>query len=240
MRDVPGVPCRNYRPRPAVPKGDVRLIPLGDGFYAYVDAADYEWLSQWRWHMNGGYAARMEKGKRVYMHRQIMQPAQEKLVDHIDSNRANNCRSNLRVCNHLENQRNKRKENGSASRFKGVFYDKRYDKWRARCRCGGERRTFGCFDNELDAARAYDRAAVQWFGEFARLNFPEEWPPERRAQVYAQRQEPEADKEGKKVGRKEGKSRPVGKKRGKTKPTNAEGKRETSRRPPRPQRKNSP
>jgi len=206
MHDVPGVPCRNYRPKPAVPQGDIRLIPLGDGFYAYVDAADYEWLNQWTWYMHsGGYGARKGRRKTILMHREIMEPPDGMLVDHIDANKANNCRSNLRICNHLENQRNKRKESRSYSQYKGVFYDKRSDKWYAKYRYGGKYHWLGHFDDEVDAARAYDRAAVQYFGEFARLNFPEEWPPERRAQLHAQRDA--AKTEGKKARTKQGQSK---------------------------------
>jgi len=57
---------RNYRVRPPVPQGDaVKTIPLGDGVYAYVDAADYEWLNQWQWRVHGGYPARHEKHRVV-------------------------------------------------------------------------------------------------------------------------------------------------------------------------------
>jgi hypothetical protein len=58
LRDVPGVPCRNYRPRYALPAGDIRLVPLSDGGYAYVDAADYPWLSQYHWRQCGAYVGR--------------------------------------------------------------------------------------------------------------------------------------------------------------------------------------
>jgi hypothetical protein len=188
LREVPGVACCNYRRKPRLPQGEsVRMIPLGDGFYAYVDAADYEWLSQWNWHLAAcGYAARNENGKTILMHRQIMEPPEGMLVDHEDGNKANNCRFNLRVCTRLENQRNMRKQNNAVSQFKGAFYDKRYDRWYSRCRYGGRYQFLGYFDEEIEAARAYDRAAVQWFGEFARLNFPKEWPPERRAQAHAE------------------------------------------------------
>ncbi len=187
--DVPGVACRNYRPKPTLPAGDVRLIPLGDGFYAYVDAADYEWLSQWTWHAcASGYAFRFEKGKYVFMHRVIMKPPQGMVVDHIDGNKGNNCRLNLRVCTRQENLRNLRKQHGRRSRFKGVSCDKQRRTWVARWQWRDERCWLGRFKDEVEAARAYDYAAVAWFGRSTGLNLPEEWPPERRAQVYAEAQ----------------------------------------------------
>ncbi|MBN1505310.1 MAG: HNH endonuclease [Sedimentisphaerales bacterium] len=177
LHDVPGIPCPNYRPKPVLPAGDaVRMIPLGDGFYAYVDAADYEHLSRYTWHLNNGYASRREKGRRIYMHSEIMQPPKGKVVDHIDGNNANNCRFNLRVCTQPENLCNRRKRHGSRSRYIGVLYSDEHHKWYARCRFEGRKHWLGYFGNEIEAARAYDLAAVTYFGEFARVNFPKEWP----------------------------------------------------------------
>ncbi len=189
-KDCPlGRVCRNFRAKPPTPKGEtVRTIPLGDGYYAYVDAADYEWLSQWNWYLQGGYAVRRDGDRWVYMHREIAQPPEGMLVDHKNRNKLDNTRDNLRVCTRQENQLNLRKRSGARSRFKGVYYDKRCDKWYARCRYKGKHHGFGYYDDEVEAARAYDRGAVGLFGEFARLNFPEEWPPERRTEVYAMRQ----------------------------------------------------
>jgi hypothetical protein len=186
MHEVPGVPCPNYRPKPPVPQGDVRLIPLADGLYAYVDAADYEWLSQWNWHVtSGGYPARSVRGGQVFMHREIMQPPKGMVVDHIDGNKANNCRFNLRVCTRKQNQGNMQKQHGTYSQYKGVSRSKGRDKWLAQCDFGGQHRWLGFHENEADAARAYDYAAVQECGEYARVNFPQEWPPERRREVHA-------------------------------------------------------
>jgi hypothetical protein len=186
LHDVPGVPCRNYRPKPTVPQKGVRMIPISDGGYAYVSECDYAWLSRYNWQDHNGYAARKVKGKLVLMHREIVQPPEGKVVDHKDGNKRNNCRDNLRACTHDENRWNNRKQAKSDSVFKGVYFNKRSGKWMPRCRFGGRHPSLGLYEDEAEAARAYDHRAVECFGEFARVNFPKEWPPERRAEVYAQ------------------------------------------------------
>jgi len=181
--------CRNYRARPATPEGDVKRIPLTGGFYAYVDAADYEWLSKYSWRVfSGGYAMRCEKGKVIFMHRRIMQPPEGMVVDHIDGNRVNDCRFNLRVCTPAQNRYNHAKRAGGYSRFKGVSYHKKCEKCYAVCQHKGGPIWLGYFDDEVEAARAYDHKAVECCGPFARVNLPEEWPPERVQQVYADAQ----------------------------------------------------
>jgi len=187
LREVPGTPCRNFRPKPAEPAGDIKRIPLGRGQYAYVDAADYEWLSRWNWQLFGkGYAVRCEKGKTIFMHREIMQAPAGMVVDHIDGNPRNNYRSNLRVCTPAENISNTAKRAGASSRFKGVFLLRKTGKWCAKIQFEGRSIWLGTFDDEVEAARAYDRKAVEIFGRFARPNFPEDWPAKRRQEVHAQ------------------------------------------------------
>ncbi len=199
----PGTVCRNYRVRPPVPQGEsVKTIPLGDGLYAYVDAADFEWLNQWTWRMLSGYAVRYAyrngKSMVVFMHREIMRPPKGKVTDHANGNRLDNTRANLRNITHRQNQHNKKKQRGASSIYKGVSYSKWARRWQARVTCGKERFHLGYFDSEVEAARAYDRVAVGMFGEFARLNFPEEWPAERRAEVHAQWQKENRKTRGKK------------------------------------------
>jgi hypothetical protein len=186
LHEVPGVPCRDYQPRPAEPPGDIRRIPLGCGKYALVDAADYEWLNQWRWHSINGYAVRCERGKRIFMHRAIMRAPKGKIVDHGDGNRCNNYRTNLRICTRQDNVHNAAKRAGSSSRYKGVSFCRRPGKWHAQIKFKGHSIHLGYFGDEAEAARAYDRAAVERFGVFARPSFPEDWPVERRPEVHAQ------------------------------------------------------
>ncbi len=218
LHDVPGVPCRNYWPKAVAPQGgNVRLIPFGDGLYAYVDAADYEELSRHTWHQDNGYAVRHEKGKRTYMHRCIVKAPAGRVVDHIDGSRANNCRFNLHVCTRAENQRNLPRRRGSRSGFKGVFWDKVRCKWYVLCRGAGEEHWGGYFDDTVEAARTYDRLAIGCLGIHTRVNFPEQWPPERRVEAHAQWQ---AVRQGKKAKRKPGKT-PRGAKARPTKPKGA-------------------
>lgn len=191
VRECPrGEVCRNYRARPPVPQGEsVRTIPLGDGVYAYVDAADYEWLSQWQWRLHGGYPARHpnRKGKKtvVFMHREIMRPPKGKIVDHISGNRCDNTRANLRNITMQENMQNKKKQAGASSIYKGVSLNRKTGRWRSQVNRGKESYFLGEFDVEVEAAKAYDHKAVEVFGEYARPNFPEEWPAAKRKRVHA-------------------------------------------------------
>jgi hypothetical protein len=192
MSECPiGRVCPNFRPRPPKPKGEtVKTIAIGDGYYAYVDAADYEWLSQWTWTFHSGYAVRYEKKKQIYMHREIMRPPPGMIVDHKNRNKLDNTRENLRVCTHKENARNRCKPHGSASRFIGVGYDRKRQRWYASLYADSKPIWLGYFDDELQAARGYDHRAVELLGEQARLNFPEEWPPQRIQEVHAHPREP--------------------------------------------------
>ncbi len=187
MKECPlGQVCRNFRPKPPTPQGEtVKMIPLGGGFYAYADAADCEWLNQWTWYLQNGYAVRRENNKVISMHREITQAPKGMEVDHKNRNELDNTRENLRVCTRAENARNRHKPRNTSSRFWGVSYIKDRAKYMAFVCYQGEVVSCGCFTDEIEAARARDHKAVELLGEAAQLNFPEEWPPQRRKRVHA-------------------------------------------------------
>jgi hypothetical protein len=95
------------------------------------------------------------------------------VVDHIDHDGLNDRRSNLRICTQRQNLYNSRPK-GRSSRFKGVCWDKARQRWVVYIRYGGRNRFIGQFADEIEAAKAYDRAAASLFGEYAYLNFPKE------------------------------------------------------------------
>lgn len=157
-------------------------ITLTKGRSAIVDAADFDWLNQWKWCCNSrGYVMRKaprKKGKRktIRMHRVILSPPGDMEVDHINGNPLDNRRCNLRICTHTQNLANSRKRAGCSSRYKGVWWDSNRRKWQAYIRSASKRIHLGRFNTEEAAAAAYDQAALEYFGEFARLNNPRAVP----------------------------------------------------------------
>lgn len=157
-------------------------VPLTQGYCALVDDADFD-----RVMAAGPWQATPSRGGRVYAQRHVRRrdgrKTSQKLhtfltgwpeVDHRNGDGLNNRRENLRRVSRTQNNANARLRKDSTSGFKGVSWQKRDRTWYARIVVSGQRRFLGCFRTAEEAARAYDAAARELFGEFARPNFPME------------------------------------------------------------------
>lgn len=91
-------------------------------------------------------------------------------IDHIDQDQSNNKVENLRIATHQQQQFNKKGKQNSSSKYKGVNWAKQQNKWRASICVNKKRMHIAYFENEIDAAKAYDAAAKQHHGQFAFLN----------------------------------------------------------------------
>lgn len=146
-----------------------KVIPLTRGKFAIVDEADYDVLNQWNWYyVENGYAARWGT-PRMSMHRLINGTPKGMHTDHINGNKLDNRRCNLRTCTQGQNCANKRPDRDKKlSVFKGVR--KSGSGFRVGICVGGKWRELGTFPTEAEAAQEYNRAALKRSGSFARLN----------------------------------------------------------------------
>lgn len=148
--------------------------------FALVDNKDYKWLNQWKWHVckDSNYArwyvcrgkSINGKMKVILMHRFIMNTPKKMHTDHINHDALDNRRDNLRICTVSQNVCNQRKQPNHTSKYKGVTWHKQNKYWMAQIVCNYKHYYLGCFVNEKDAAKAYNKAAKKQFGEFAHLN----------------------------------------------------------------------
>ena len=160
-------------------------IELTQGKSAIVDADDFDRVNEFKWQYNKkrtGYARRiqhigMKDGKRIkkniYMHRFIIGVEDSKVhVDHINHDTLDNRKSNLRLCTHVENMRNRKIQKGGSSKYKGVYKysDNRVKPFTAQITFNYKNIYLGYFATEREAAIAYNKAALHYFGEFALLN----------------------------------------------------------------------
>lgn len=151
-------------------------IELTTGGKCLVSEEDFDYLNKFKWHKRtaDGYAARTvyDNGKfiTVRMHRQIVEAPSGLVVDHVNRDRLDNRRENLRVATRSQNTANSIKPSTNTSGYKGVSYRKEQDRWRAFIRVNKKGISLGQYATAIEAARAYNEAALKYFGEYALLN----------------------------------------------------------------------
>lgn len=169
--------------REPAPEGAVK-IQVG-AYVVLIDEADLELISGYAWrvypHPRTGklYASSSRGGINIMMHRLIAQTPEGLDTDHANNSSLDNQRANLRYATRSQNNANREKHSTHAgkptsSRYKGVTWDREKRRWRAAIRVDRRAKRLGRFVDEIEAARAYDRAALDQWGDRARVNFPNE------------------------------------------------------------------
>lgn len=153
----------------------MKFITLSNGNQVMVDDKDYNYLVQFSWiTRSDGYPARLfpykkgEKQKYIYMHHDLLKT--KELVDHKNGNNLDYRRSNLRIANKQKNAANCKLHKHNTSGYKGVSYMKLNKIFRGYIVYKDKQISLGCFKSAEEAAKAYDKKALELFGEFARTN----------------------------------------------------------------------
>lgn len=161
----------------------MKLIPLTQGKFTKVDDEDFELLNEVKWHAHlrcGNFYAsrsiylgggrRNAKFRYEHMHNIIMPNKEGMIVDHINRDSLDNRKCNLRYATRSQNNANRNPSKKGSSKYLGVMFEKDRNKWSARIRKDGKGKRLGCFDSEIEAAIAYNNAALILHGDFANLN----------------------------------------------------------------------
>lgn len=155
----------------------MKYIPLTQGRQAIVDDEDYEVVRKYKWSLKTSsdkkrhYVTTRINNKTAYLHRLIMNPPKHLEIDHRNHNCLDNRKCNLRICTHSQNMQNSMKKTNCKSKYKGIYWEKKKSKWRPTINDGNHNIYLGYYESEIEAAKAYDKKAIELFGEFAFVNF---------------------------------------------------------------------
>jgi hypothetical protein len=138
----------------------MKTIKLTQGQVAIVDDSDFERINQWKWHAvcakGKWYARSVIMGKNVWMHHLIIKQQVGQETDHKSGNGLDNRQRNLRTVTHAVNCKNRQANKGGTSKYKGVYWFARIQKWSARIKDDGKNYFLGNYNSEKDAALAYN------------------------------------------------------------------------------------
>jgi len=153
-----------------------KQIQLNNGVITIVDDEDYEYLNQWKWYLlkshTNYYAIRTQRpeNKLLQLHRIVMKAKKGEIIDHINGNKLDNRKSNLRICTQAQNNQNRKISKLNKSGYNGVSWSIRNKKWVAQIACENKKIHIGYYIDPIDAAKAFNNAAQKYHGEFAKLN----------------------------------------------------------------------
>lgn len=132
-----------------------------------VDDEDFDELQKYTWSVTvGDCVTTTVNRKTIVLHRLIMKAASTHVVDHINGNRLDNRKENLRLCTWSQNQGNRKMNKNNTSGYRGVIWVAQRNYWVARLKKDGTPKHLGCFKTKEEAAKAYKIAAIKQFGEF--------------------------------------------------------------------------
>lgn len=139
-----------------------------DGQKFYFDKEDFDKIKDICWHFDKkGSVVGLQDGKSIKLHRLILSPQFDEIVDHKNHKRFDNQKENLRICSSSENSMNRKIISTNTSGFSGITYSKHNQKWRARIGVENKRISLGCYENIEDAVKARIEAENRYFGEFS-------------------------------------------------------------------------
>jgi len=154
-------------------------VEINGGLFALVNDEDCEFLSQWKWHLSGGYVQRTfrtDNGRvlSAKMHREVLKRSgmdlSGKIVDHINFNKLDNRRENLRLATSSQSNAHKKPQLNNTSGYKGVSWDKSKGKWKAAYAFRKKDYHIGYFNDVIEAARAYNEIVKVKYNNYAYLN----------------------------------------------------------------------